>query len=125
MAVPSWEVGARYCVPIHTNPEVLWLTRRGLKSCFVPRNVTKVEEVDVDSDVQSVPGGELDDKEEKQCVLDCPHSIHEDFHRNRVGGQREFFICHACHKGIHLECLQRTRTVDRQEREDILDSEVN
>ena len=27
------------------------LTRRGLKSCFVPRNVTKVEEVEVDSDV--------------------------------------------------------------------------
>ena len=55
--------------------------------------------------------------------------IHEDFHRNRVGGRGELFICHmhACHKGIHLECLhaQRTRTVDRQEREDILDSEVN
>ena len=37
----------------------------------------------------------------------------------------ELFICHACHKDVHLECLQRTRTVDRQEREDILDSEVN
>ena len=33
-------------------------------------------------------------------------------------------MCHACHKGVHLECLQNTRTVDRQEREDILDSEI-
>ena len=101
------------------------ITRRGLKLCFVPRNVTKVEEVEVDSDVQSVPGGELDDEEEKQCILDCPYPVREDFHRNRVEGRRELFICHACHKGVHLECLERTRTIDRQEREDTLDSEVN
>ena len=100
------------------------ITRKRIKSCFVPCNVTKVEELEVESDVQSVPGGELDDEEEKQCVLNCPHPVHEDFHRNRAGGRRELFICHACHKGVHLECLQRTRTVSRQEREDILDSEV-
>ena len=101
------------------------ITRRGLKSCFAPRNVTKVEEMEVDSDVQSVPGGELDDEEEKRCILDCPYPVREDFHRNRVGGRRELFICHACHKDVHLKCLERIRTVDRQEREDILDSEVN
>jgi hypothetical protein len=64
------------------------ITRKGLKSCFMPRNVTKVEEVEVDSDVQSVPRGELDDQEEKQCILDCPYPVREDFHRNRVGGRR-------------------------------------
>ena len=44
--------------------------------------VTKVEEVEVDLDIQSVPGGELDNEEEKRCVLDCPYLVHEDFHRN-------------------------------------------
>ena len=68
------------------------ITRRRLKSCFVPCNVTKVEEVEVESDVQPVPGGELDDKKEKQCVLDCPHPVQEDFHRNRMGGRGELFI---------------------------------
>jgi hypothetical protein len=38
------------------------ITRKKLKSCFVPRNIAKVEEVEVDSDVQSVPGEELDDE---------------------------------------------------------------
>ena len=28
-------------------------------------------------------------------------------------------------QSVHLECLERTRTIDRQEREDILDSEMN
>ena len=87
--------------------------------------VTRVEEVHGESDVQSVPGGELDEEEENRCVLDCPYPVHEDFNNNRTGGRRELFICHACHKGIHLECIQRIRTVERQEQEDIPDSEVN
>ena len=71
------------------------ITRKRLKSCFVPRNVTKVEEIEADSDVQSVPGGELDDKEEKKCILDCPYPLHENLHRNRRGGRNCSYVMHA------------------------------
>ena len=76
--------------------------------------------------MESVQGGELDNKSEKHCIHgECPFPVHEDFRSERGGGFQELFICHACHRGIHLECLRTTQAVGRQEQEDILDSKVN
>ena len=63
------------------------------------------------------------------AVTKCSHSHPERGPSKRniklEGPPRELFICHACHKSIQLECLQATRTVKRQEQEDILNLEGN
>ena len=63
-----------------------------------------------DSEVSSVEGGNDFDDDQKTCQFgDCPFDVEEDRSQRRPdmqsGGLRELYLCSACNKGYHQECV--------------------
>ena len=54
MAVPSWEVGAQYCTPVLTKPEVFW--PGGVESVRHPRFLDVQAQTENRSEGSGLPG---------------------------------------------------------------------
>ena len=66
---------------------------------------------EVDSDVSSVEGGEIEDCHNKICRYpECPHDVREDVDNEMNTGLRHLYLCSACNKGFHSECVRLLNT---------------
>jgi hypothetical protein len=61
---------------------------------------------EADSDVSSVEGGEIEDCHSKICRYQaCPYDVREDVDNEMNTGIRHLYLCSACNKGFHLDCV--------------------
>ena len=63
-----------------------------------------------------LPSATTDEWFAMQCVVHgCSFRVEDDFCDEHGRGLRELFMCDACHKGSHYECVRRVGAIDELE----------